>query len=57
MRVTYVGPHDEVEIPSLDIAVRRNESIDVPNDVGHNLVSQSDWETAAMFLPIADSGE
>lgn len=50
MRVTYVGPHDAVEIPVLDIAVKRGDSIDVPNDIGHELVKQASWETA-MFKP------
>jgi hypothetical protein len=51
MRVTYVGPFDEVEIPSLGIAVKRNEAVDVPDDVGHDLVAQTDWQTAVLFMP------
>ena len=46
MRVTYVGPHDEVEIPSLDVAVKRGGSIEVDNTVGHELIKQADWQTA-----------
>lgn len=51
MRVTYVGPHDAVEIPLLDVAVKRGESIDVPAEVGHELVKQDAWETANLFQP------
>jgi hypothetical protein len=57
MRVTYVGPFDGVEIPSLGIAVKRNETVDVPDDVGHDLVAQTDWQTAVMFKPSTDSEE
>lgn len=57
MRVTYVGAHDAVEIPVLDIAVKRGESIEVPNDVGHELVKQASWETATSFKPTPTNTE
>lgn len=52
MRVTYVGPHDAVEIPVLNVACKRGESIEVPNDIGHDLVMQASWETANIFKPM-----
>lgn len=51
MRVTYVGPHDAVEIPVLGVAVQRGDSIEVPNEIGHELVKQASWETATIFKP------
>lgn len=55
MRVTYVGEHDAVEIPVLNVAVKRGESIEVPNDIGHDLVQQASWETATIFKPKPDT--
>lgn len=57
MRVTYVGPHDAVEIPVLNLATKRGEPIEVPNDIGHELVKQSSWETANVFKPKPDNAE
>lgn len=61
MRVTYVGPHDAVEVPSLGVACARGESLDVPNDIGHELIKQDSWETAKIFdsapMPATDEDE
>lgn len=57
MRVTYVGPHDAVEIPVLDTVVKRGESIEVPSDIGHELVKQDSWETATIFRSKPNASE
>lgn len=47
MRVTYNGPHDGVEIPSLEVVVERGESIDVLNpDLAAQLIEQACWDAA-----------
>lgn len=51
MQVTYVGPHDEVEIPSLDLVCKRNESIEVDDDIGHELVQQDAWTSYKRTTP------
>ena len=47
MQISYVGPHDEVEIPMPDgrmYACARGEEIDVPADLGHRLLEQpTNW--------------
>jgi len=45
VHITYNGPHDEVEIPSLGVAVKRGESIDVfSDDTAARLIEQSCWD-------------
>lgn len=46
MRLEYVGPHDGVELPSLNIACERGQSVDVPDEVGLELIKQDGWKTA-----------
>ena len=47
-RITYVGPADEVEVPSLgaDVTVKRGQSVDVDDDVAAGFVLQETWEPA-----------
>ena len=48
MRVSYVGPHDAVEVPDVGIAVRRNEPVDVPDADAEKLLRQPEaWEKVA----------
>ena len=45
MKITYTGPHDEVEAPAFGIFAKRGEAVDVPADaVGALCVG--DWEPA-----------
>lgn len=46
MRIEYVGPHDAVEIPSVGVACRRGETVDVPDEVALNLTKQAGWKSA-----------
>lgn len=43
-RVTYVGPHDEVWVPRAGRAVKRGESLEVPDALVDSLISQPAWE-------------
>jgi hypothetical protein len=43
LNVQYVGPHDEVEVPTLAVSCKRGESIEVADDVGLTLVQQDAW--------------
>lgn len=54
----YVGPHDEVEIPSLGVVVKRGDTVDVSaeaagrapdgDDLGEGLLAQPDnWQPVA----------
>lgn len=45
-RITYTGPHDEVEIPSAGVVCKRGESVDVPDELGVSLLSQPTWQAA-----------
>jgi len=49
MKVTYVGPYDEVEVASLGRTwtVTKGEPLDVPDDVGAGLIIQDTWEQSA----------
>lgn len=38
--VTYVGPHDEVEIAGTDVVVKRGESVSVDTDLAEALFAQ-----------------
>lgn len=43
MKFTYIGPYDEVEIPSAGVVCKRGESVDVPDSL--RLQDQpSNWE-------------
>lgn len=39
MKFTYVGPHDEVEIPSAGVVCKRGETVEVPDSLAGNLES------------------
>jgi hypothetical protein len=43
MQITYPGPHASVDVPSLSLRVARGEQVDVPDDVGAQLVEQG-WQ-------------
>lgn len=44
MRVSYVGPLDEVWIPATGHVAKRNgDPIDVPENIGRGLVEQDVW--------------
>lgn len=43
MKVKYPGPIDEVILDELGVSVRAGESVDVPNEVGDQLIEQG-WE-------------
>lgn len=47
MKVTYHGPLDEVEIPSLGAVVKRGEAFDADDEVGKSLLEQPDNFKAA----------
>jgi len=58
MRIVYCGPHDEVELPSLgDLACKRDETIDVPDEVGLELVKQDAWKSAPALSATRKSKE
>ena len=45
MKLTYTGPHDEVEIPSAGVVCKRGESVEVPEELGASLLEQADnWQ-------------
>ena len=47
MKVTYVGEHDEVEVPDARVLVKQGETVDVPDDIGASLIEQeSNWKAA-----------
>lgn len=46
-RVTYTGPARALRVSAHDIAVERDETIDVPDDVADQLVAEYDFERAA----------
>lgn len=40
MQIHYVGPFDEVEIPSAGLTVKRGESIEVDGELADSLLAQ-----------------
>jgi hypothetical protein len=46
VKVKYVGPHDEVEVPLANVTCKRGDSVDVPDDVGLELIKQDSWDAA-----------
>ncbi|MCP3805375.1 hypothetical protein NLX83_39525 [Allokutzneria sp. A3M-2-11 16] len=46
MRITYLGPFEAVEVPALHRVVRRDESVEVDDELGAALVAQSCWAQA-----------
>lgn len=49
MRLTYPGPHEAVDVPALGRRVTQGEQVEVPDDVGANLVEQG-WHAEASEL-------
>lgn len=44
-RIKYVGPHDEVEVPSLGLVCQRGESVEVDASTAKQLTAQPDnWQ-------------
>lgn len=55
--VKYVGPHDEVEVPDLNLCVKRNQTIEVPSEALDGLVCQEGvWKktTATKSADVAE---
>lgn len=46
MRVRYVGPHKTVEIAATGQTCERGKTVDVPADIGRELVKQASWKKA-----------
>lgn len=47
MQLKYVGPHDEVEVPSLGLVVKQGEKVEVPDEAAGGFTSQDTWRTVA----------
>lgn len=47
MRVTYRGPHAEVEIAATGDTCKAGETVEVPDEVGESLCKQDTWKKAA----------
>ena len=47
MKVQYVGPHDEVEVPSLDLVVKQGEKVEVPDEAAEGFLGQDVWRKVA----------
>jgi hypothetical protein len=48
MRLTYVGPHDAVEVQLPDgefIVAERNKPVEIPDAVAKSLAKQDGWKT------------
>ena len=46
MKITYMGPHDEVEIPSLDLVCKRGSSVEVEDELALEMIKQDAWASA-----------
>jgi hypothetical protein len=44
MKLKYVGPFDEVEVPSLGLVVKRLGTVEIVGEPAQNLREQGDWE-------------
>jgi hypothetical protein len=44
MKLKYVGPFDEVEVPSLGLTCKRLDVVEVKGEPARSLREQSDWE-------------
>ena len=42
MKIKYVGPFDEVEIPSIGVSVKRGEVFDAPAPTASDLLKQTE---------------
>lgn len=52
MKVVYVGPFDEVEVPAAEIIAKRNHQVEVTEEIGRSLIEQDIWRPA----PTKNSG-
>lgn len=44
-RITYVGSHDEVEIPSVGVVCKRGATVEVSDSLADSLLEQPDnWQ-------------
>lgn len=50
MKVVYVGPHDEVEVPSLNLVCGRNQEVTVSDEDGNALIQQEHWDAVLTEL-------
>ncbi len=41
MKIRYVGPHKQIDYP---VSVERGKTVDVPAELGRQLVKQSSWK-------------
>lgn len=46
MKITYVGPHDEVEVPTLNVTVKRDYAVNVDDEIALEMIKQADWVSA-----------
>ena len=45
MKITYVGSHDEVEVPSVGVVCKRGAVVEVPDSIGASLLEQeTNWQ-------------
>jgi hypothetical protein len=45
VKITYVGSHDEVEVPSVGVVCKRGAVVEVSDSVGASLLEQTDnWQ-------------
>ncbi len=44
MKIRYVGPFPEVDLPATGEVVQQNHQIEVDDEIGRALVKQQDWE-------------
>lgn len=44
MKIRYIGPAKQVEVPSARVVAVRGETIDVDPQIGDALVKQATWE-------------
>jgi len=45
MKLTYVGPHDEVVVPALGACCKAGESVEATGEIAKSLVASGQWAT------------
>jgi len=45
MKLTYVGPHDEVVVPVLGACCKAGESVEAVGEIAKSLVASGQWAT------------
>lgn len=43
MKLTYVGPHDEVVVPALGACCKAGESVEATGEIAKSLVASGQW--------------